>query len=102
MNNLGTEKTKGFVIPNPESIRTAYPQASPQFPYNSLPLTREGSEPVYGIWAEPNQRVAVRDGVRLVLDVFRPAGRPGDTEAQEFSASNHRTFYNPKKSKGGW
>jgi predicted acyl esterase len=64
--------------PNPESIRTAYPQAFPQFPYNSFPPTREGSEPIYGIWAEPNQRVAVRDGIRLALDVYRPAGRPGD------------------------
>lgn len=72
------EKTMGGIRPNPDSLRTAYPQAYPQYPYNWLPLTRECSEPIYGIRAETDQMVAVRDGTRLALDVYRPAGRPGD------------------------
>ena len=78
MSEKVTGKNGDYVKPNPESIRTAYPQAYPQFPYNTYPSTPECSEPIYGIRAEPDQRVAVRDGIRLALDVYRPAGRPGD------------------------
>ncbi len=78
MNHHDVQKAKDFVRPNPDSIRTAYPQTSPQFPYNTLPPARESSEPIYGIRTETDQMVAVRDGVCLALDVYRPAGRPGD------------------------
>jgi predicted acyl esterase len=67
------------IRPNPDSLRTAYPQAHPQYPYNSPPATRERSEPIYSIRAETDQRIVVRDGTRLALDVYRPGGRPGDT-----------------------
>lgn len=65
-------------VPNPDSIRSANPQAWPQYPFDVPPPTPERSRPVYGIRDDLDQRVAVRDGVRLALDVFRPAGRPGD------------------------
>jgi predicted acyl esterase len=68
----------GEIRPNPDSIRTANPQTYPQYPFNNPPKTRESSQPIYGIRAETDQMVRVRDGIRLALDVFRPAGQPGD------------------------
>jgi uncharacterized protein len=73
-----TRNRMDTIQPNPDSIRTAYPQTYPQYPYNSPPSTREHSEPIYGIRAETDQMVPVRDGTRLALDVFRPSGRPGE------------------------
>jgi uncharacterized protein len=73
-----TRNRMDAIEPNPDSIRTAYPQTYPQYPYNSPPSSREHSEPVYGIRAETDHMVPVRDGTRLALDVFRPAGRPGE------------------------
>lgn len=75
---LSDKSTAAVIRPNPNSLRTANPQAYPQFPFNEPPPIRERSEPIYGIRAETDQMVAVRDGTRLALDVYRPAGRPGD------------------------
>lgn len=63
---------------NPDSVRTANPQAYPQYPFDAPPPQPERSEPVYGIRSETDQRLAMRDGIHLALDVFRPAGHPGD------------------------
>ena len=58
---------------NPESIRTAYPSAWPQYPYNEAPPTPEQSEVSYSIHSELARRLRVRDGVELAYDVFRRA-----------------------------
>ncbi|MBT3823007.1 MAG: hypothetical protein HOG04_16570, partial [Nitrospinaceae bacterium] len=62
---------------NPESIRTAYPSAWPQYPYNTAPKTPEQSEVRYSIYSELSKRLTVRDGVELAYDVFRPFA-PGE------------------------
>ena len=61
----------------PNNLRTSFPQAYPQFPFDAPPVSRELSLPKYAIRAETDQMVAVRDGVRLALDVFRPVAPPG-------------------------
>ncbi|MCC7104672.1 MAG: CocE/NonD family hydrolase, partial [Chloroflexi bacterium] len=76
--SIDGRRERGGVRPNPDSLRTAYPRSYPQFPFDPLPVSREASTPVYGIRADNDQMVPVRDGTRLALDVFRPAGRPGD------------------------
>jgi hypothetical protein len=59
--------------PNPYGIRTANPTAWPQYPYNETPQTPERSHARYTIQNEWNQAIAVRDGTKLLLDVYRPA-----------------------------
>ena len=63
--------------PNPHGIRTVNPTVWPQYPYNDVPKTPEQSEPRYEIQTEWNQAVAVRDGTKLLLDVYRP-NAPGE------------------------
>jgi predicted acyl esterase len=63
--------------PNPYGIRTVNPSVWPQFPYNEAPHTPEQSEPRYEVQNDWNQAVAVRDGTRLLLDVYRPR-MPGE------------------------
>ena len=62
---------------NPESIRTAYPSAWPQYPYNDPPRTPEQSEVRYAIHSECARRLKMRDGVELAYDIFRPFA-PGE------------------------
>lgn len=62
---------------NPDSIRTPYPSAWPQYPYNETPKTPEQSPPRYSIYPEEGVRIPMRDGVRLAADVFRPYA-PGE------------------------
>jgi hypothetical protein len=57
---------------NPESIRTVNPAAWPQYPFDEAPRIPESSPIAYSIFAEQDLRVAMRDGVRLALDIFRP------------------------------
>ncbi len=64
--------------PNPFGIRTVCPTAWPEYPYNEPPATPEQSAPCYEIHNEWNQAIAVRDGTKLLLDVYRP-NRPGET-----------------------
>ncbi len=59
--------------PNPYGIRTANPTVWPQYPYNETPQTPERSHARYTIQNEWNQAIAVRDGTKLLLDVYRPA-----------------------------
>jgi len=59
--------------PNLYGIRTAHPTTWPQYPYNDFPHTPEQSEPRYEIQSDWNQAVAVRDGTKLLLDVYRPS-----------------------------
>lgn len=61
-----------------ESIRSADPPTWPQYPFDTPPPAREGSKPVYGIVAETDARIPMRDGIRLAADVFRPDA-PGRT-----------------------
>lgn len=58
-------------------LRTSFPQAYPQHPFNSPPDSRELSVPKYAIRADTDQMIAVRDGVQLALDVFRPVAPAG-------------------------
>ncbi|MFQ5915040.1 MAG: CocE/NonD family hydrolase [Nitrospinota bacterium] len=62
---------------NPDSIRTAYPSAWPQHPFNEPPKTPEQSLPKYSIYTEEGIRIPMRDGVNLAADVFRPYA-PGE------------------------
>lgn len=66
---------------NPDSMKTANPQSYPQWPFNpgDEPKHAERSLPRYGVRVELDQRVKMRDGVHLAIDVQRPAGRPGET-----------------------
>ena len=57
---------------NPDSVRTAYPAAWPQYPHDDPPRTPEQSLPRYSIFAEQDVRIPMRDSVRLAADVFRP------------------------------
>ncbi len=57
---------------NPDSIRTAYPSAWPQYPFNETPPTPEQSIPRYGIFSEMDVRLGMRDGIKLAADIFRP------------------------------
>jgi uncharacterized protein len=63
--------------PNPYGIRTSHPTTWPQYPYNSVPRTPEQSEPRYTIQCDWNQSVTMRDGVKLLFDVYRPH-QPGE------------------------
>ena len=65
------------IQPNPYGIRTVTPTTWPQYPYNEVPYTPEQSVPRYTIQNDWNQAVAVRDGVKLLLDVYRP-NMPGE------------------------
>ena len=58
--------------PNPFGQRTVNPSIWPQYSYNEVPHTPEKSEPKYEIQYDLNQAVAVRDGTKLLLDVYRP------------------------------
>jgi len=58
--------------PDPFGQRTVNPSIWPQYPYNEVPHTPEKSEPKYEIQYDLNQAVAVRDGTKLLLDVYRP------------------------------
>jgi uncharacterized protein len=62
----------------PYQVRTVNTAAWPQFPYDETPKTRERSEVRYDVQNDWNQAVEVRDGTRLLLDVYRPyaPGRP--------------------------
>lgn len=62
-------------------LRTVCPSAWPQYPYNSSPETHETSAPVHEISFENGISLRMRDGVELLLDVYRPS-RP----AQKFPA----------------
>lgn len=62
---------------NPDSIRTAYPAAWPQHPFDKLPNTPEQSSPCYGIYEEEGIRIRMQDDIRLAADVFRPYA-PGE------------------------
>jgi predicted acyl esterase len=57
---------------NPNSIRTAYPSAWPQYPYNESPHTPEQSMPRYSIFPEYDIRIPMPDSVKLAADIFRP------------------------------
>jgi hypothetical protein len=52
------------------------PTAWPQFPFDSPPNIPECSKPAYTIQEDTDVRIPMRDGVRLVADVFRPSA-PG-------------------------
>ena len=63
--------------PNPFEIRTANPSVWPQYPYDRPPHTPEQSQPRYQIQNDWNLEVPVRDGTKLLLDVYRPY-KPGE------------------------
>lgn len=63
--------------PHPYGLRTANPSAWPQYPFNHVPHTPEQSKARYEIHNDWNQTVAVRDGTRLLFDVYRP-NMPGE------------------------
>ncbi len=62
---------------NPYGIRTPNPTTWPQYPYNTKPCTPEQSESRYTMQCDWNQSVTMRDGVKLLLDIYRP-NRPGE------------------------
>ncbi len=62
---------------DPYGIRTACPTTWPQYPYDSVPRTPEQSEPRHTIQCDWNQSLTMRDGVKLLFDVYRP-NRPGE------------------------
>ena len=62
---------------NPDSLRTPYPSAWPQFPFNDAPVVREQSPPRFRIVADTGARIPMRDGITLAADVYRPAA-PGE------------------------
>ena len=62
---------------SPYGLRTAHPSAWPQYPMDRAPTTPEASDPRYEIQYDLNRSVAVRDGTRLLLDVYRPIA-PGE------------------------
>lgn len=61
---------------NPDAIRTATPASWPQYPYNDTPRTPEQSPSMYRIASDFTVRIAMRDGIELAADVFRPVA-PG-------------------------
>ncbi len=63
--------------PNPYGIRTVNPTVWPQYPYDKVPHTPEQSQPCYTVQNDWNQAIAVRDGTKLLLDVYRPY-KPGE------------------------
>lgn len=63
---------------HPYGLRTVNPSAWPQLPYDEAPATPERSEPEYEIQNDWDLELPMRDGVRLLLDVYRPR-RPGAT-----------------------
>ncbi len=58
------------------ALRSIDPPTRPQYPYDAPPAQREGSKPTYSITGDTSVRIAMRDGVRLAADVYRPAA-PG-------------------------
>lgn len=56
----------------PDRLRSVEPAAWPQVPYDEPPTTPERSRPEYSIVTDIGVRVPLRDGVDLVVDVFRP------------------------------
>lgn len=69
-------------VPHPDGtgapfVRQAWPDATPQWPFDEPPAVKEQSQPVHGILNEPDQWIALRDGIRLAADVYRPDGAPG-------------------------
>lgn len=57
-------------------IRGVEPSVWPQYPYDGVPKIPESSPPTYTISQELGLSIEMRDGVRLLLDVFRPS-KPG-------------------------
>ena len=58
---------------NPYGIRTTNPTVWPQYPYDATPHTPEQSAARYEIQQDWNHAVAVRDGTKLLLDIYRPS-----------------------------
>lgn len=63
---------------SPYGLRTVNPTAWPQYPYNNEPRTPECSKACYEIQNDWNLELRMRDGARILLDVYRP-NRPGET-----------------------
>ena len=61
----------------PNLVRSIYPKAYPQWPFDEPPQVPESSQPVYTISADLDQMIGMRDDVNLAADVFRPSS-PGD------------------------
>jgi hypothetical protein len=53
-------------------MRTANPTARPQHPHNGAPVTPEASIAQYEIARELDVELQLRDGVSLLLDIYRP------------------------------
>jgi predicted acyl esterase len=62
-------------VPSGRDVNGVYFDGYPQM------VKEEGSKPVNEVKVEKDVRVAVRDGVRLALDVYRP-----DVEGERFPA----------------
>ncbi len=77
MRNLGTfAGSEGRAAANGYGMRSAYPTAWPQYPFDAVPKGNEGSIPVHDIRWDSGISVAMSDGVELLLDVYRPS-KPG-------------------------
>lgn len=64
-------------LPNPDGsgapfVRQAFPDVTPQLPFNEPPPTPEQSQPTWGIVSDKDHRIPMRDGIRLAADVYRP------------------------------
>lgn len=61
---------------SPFGLRTVNPTAWPQYPFDDTPRSPERSRAEYEIQNDWNLEIELRDGVRLLLDIYRPH-RPG-------------------------
>ncbi|HVB76649.1 MAG TPA: CocE/NonD family hydrolase [Candidatus Nitrosotalea sp.] len=57
---------------SPWGIRTTEPSVWPQYPYNQVPRTPERSRPRYTISNQWDVSLRMRDGVEILLDIYRP------------------------------
>ena len=71
---------KGYV-PSPHAVPYGTDVTGVYFDGYPQIVKQEGSKPVYGVKTEKNIMVAMRDGVRIAIDVYRP-----DIEGKKFPA----------------
>lgn len=57
---------------NPYAIRAVNPSAWPQYPYDEEPTSPEISSPEYETHNDWNRTLRMRDGVELLIDIYRP------------------------------
>ena len=92
---------KGVVVPYGDDVKGMYYEGYPQI------VKQESSKPIYGVRAEKDIMVPMRDGVRLAVDVYRPdvngeekfpvilSYGPHGKDAQEAAQWMPKQAYNP-------